>query len=195
MANNDSANAMDLDVRLACEAMKKGGVVIYPTDTIWGIGCDATRSDAVRKVFAMKKRVDSKALITLVGRPDELQRYVDEVPEIAYDLVEFSTKPLTIVYDRGRNVAPELLADDGSIGIRVTSDPFCRELCRVMRRPIVSTSANFSGAVSPASFADIDPELLAMADYVVTWRRGDRSKSQPSSVMKLSADGTFKILR
>lgn len=195
MANNDSANAMDLDVRLACEAMKMGGVVIYPTDTIWGIGCDATRSDAVRKVFAMKKRVDSKALITLVGRPDELQRYVDEVPEIAYDLVEFSTKPLTIVYDRGRNVAPELLADDGSIGIRVTSDPFCRELCRVMRRPIVSTSANFSGAVSPASFADIDPELLAMADYVVTWRRGERSKSQPSSVMKLSADGTFKILR
>lgn len=191
---NDNPAYFD-DVKLACEAMKKGGVIIYPTDTIWGIGCDATRSDAVKKVFAMKRRADAKALITLLGRADQLQRYVDEVPEVAYDLIEFSTKPLTIVYDQGRCVAPELLAEDGSIGIRVTSDPFCQELCRVMRRPIVSTSANFSGDPAPADFGHINKELLAMADYVVRWRRNDRSNAAASTVMKLSPGGTFKILR
>lgn len=183
------------DIARCCEVLRKGGVIIYPTDTIWGIGCDATRSDAVKRVYAMKGRDDAKALITLVGDSSLLTRYVDDVPEVAYDLVNLATSPLTVVYDRGRNLAPELLAEDGSIGIRIPDDDFCRELCRAMRRPIVSTSANFSGEPSPACFNDIDKRLLDKADYVVNWRRNDTSKVKPSSIMKLSAGGVFTIIR
>lgn len=183
------------DVERSVETLSKGGIIIYPTDTIWGIGCDATRSDAVRRIFELKRRADSKALITLLGDVRLLDRYVDDVPEQAYDLIEFSTRPLTIIYDRGRNLAPELLAADGSVGIRVTADPFCREVMRRLRRPIVSTSANFSGEPSPSCFAEISAELLAGADYVVGWRRNEANGARPSSIMKLSAGGLFSIIR
>lgn len=195
MAEKKTPQPFADDVARACQTMREGGVILYPTDTIWGIGCDATRPDAVRRVFEIKRRADSKALITLLPDAGLLQRYVDDVPELAYDLIEFTTRPLTIVYDRGINLAPALLGADGSVGIRVTSDPFCQALCRALRRPVVSTSANISGNPAPACFSEIDSEILSAVDYVAQWRRDDRRKSAPSSVMKLSADGQFKIIR
>ena len=158
---------IDEDIRLACEAMKRGGVVLYPTDTVWGIGCDATRSDAVRRVFEIKRRADNKALIVMLGDARMLDMYVDDVPEIAYELIDVAVKPLTIVYDRGRNLAPELLGEDGSVGIRVTGEYFSRRLCRAYRRPIVSTSANISGEPTPAIFSKISVEIKKQMDYIV----------------------------
>lgn len=183
------------DLEQAAAIIREGGLVLYPTDTVWGIGCDATRSDAVRRVFKLKRRADSKALITLLGNEAHLYRYVDEVPEVAWQLIEYSTRPLTIVYDRGRNLAPELLGADGSVGIRITREPFSAALCNSVRRPIVSTSANISGDPSPAHFGDISQEIIAGVDYVVRYRRSDRRQTQPSCVMRLSAGGLFTVIR
>lgn len=176
-------------------ALRSGGLIIYPTDTVWGIGCDATDSKAVRRVFELKKRTDSKALITLVDSIAALERVVDEVPEVAYQLLDVAVEPMTVVYDRGIGVAPELLAPDGSIGVRITSEPFSKELCRRFRRPIVSTSVNISGDPAPCSFAEIDPGLLEAVDYVCLTGRDLPWSSKPSTVIKLSADGVIKILR
>ncbi len=186
---------MEEDIKKACEVMRSGGVILYPTDTVWGIGCDATRSDAVKRVFEIKRRSDSKALIVLIGDADHLWKYVDEEPEIARELIDVAVRPLTIVYDRGRNLAPELLAADGSVGIRVTRERFSRCLCNAMRRPVVSTSANVSGNPTPVFFKDIDPEIINAVDYVVRSRRDENTPRQPSSVIKLGNDGTVKILR
>lgn len=183
------------DIRQACTALSQGGVIIYPTDTVWGIGCDATRSDAVRRVFDIKRRADSKALITLVDSTSRLERYVDNVPDVALDIIELSDRPVTIVYDRGRNLAPELLADDGSVGIRVTTEDFSRRLCRAYRKPIVSTSANISGRPAPATFDAIAPEIKDAADYIAVTRRDDTTTHRPSAVIRLSDDGTVKIIR
>lgn len=183
------------DLERAAETVLAGGLLLYPTDTVWGIGCDATRSDAVRRVFELKQRDDAKALITLLGNESFLPRYVDEVPEVAWQLIEYSTKPLTIVYDRGRNLAPELMASDGSVGIRVTREAFSAALCNRIRRPLVSTSANISCHPAPRCFSEIDPQIVAGVDYVVEYRRDDCRKAEPSSVMRLSADGLFKIIR
>ncbi len=186
----------DIEVERCVDALKKGGLVLYPTDTVWGIGCDACRQDAVGKIFALKKRDDAKALITLVDSVEMLDRYVDDVPEVAYQLIEVADKPLTIVYDRGINVSPNLLADDGSIGIRVTTDPFCKAVIRKLRRPLVSTSANISGDPSPSSFKEISSEIENGVDYVVNLRHGDAAgHSVPSTVIKLGNGGVFKILR
>ena len=183
------------DIRKAVEVMKKGGVILYPTDTIWGIGCDASNQKAVERVFEIKKRADSKALIILVGSVDDLWRYVDEVPEVAEQLIEASDRPTTIIYDRGRNIAPNAMGDDGSVGIRVTSEDFSKELCRVFRRPLVSTSANISGQSAPKTFAEISDEIKSSVDYIVEARRDDRSPSSPSIIIKISNDSTFKIIR
>lgn len=183
------------DIKRACDILKKGGVILYPTDTVWGLGCDATNSDAVNRVFKIKQRIDSKAMIVLLGNDNEIQRYVKEVPEIAYDLVALSVKPLTIVYDKGIYLAPELLAEDGSVGIRVTKEQFSMSLCKAFRRPIVSTSANISGKPTPAFFDEISDEIKAQVDYIVETRRDERIKHKPSSVIKLDSDGTVKILR
>lgn len=186
---------IDEDIKLACEAMKKGGVILYPTDTVWGIGCDATRSDAVRKVFQIKRRSDSKALIVMLGDESVLDRYVEDVPDIAYDLIALSDRPLTIVYDRGRSLAPELMGADGSVGIRVTNENFSRRLCRAYRRPIVSTSANISGEPTPVIFKQISDDIKSQIDYIVKSRRDDTEAKVPSSVIKLGADGIVKIIR
>lgn len=183
------------DLKQAAATVLAGGLILYPTDTVWGIGCDATRSDAVRRVFELKRRADSKALITLLGDDAHLHRYVDEVPEVAWQLIEYTTRPLTIVYDRGRNLAPELLASDGSVGIRITREPFSAALCRRIRRPLVSTSANISGQPSPSCFARISQEIVSGVDYAVNYRRDDTRTAQPSCVMRLSADGLFSIIR
>lgn len=183
------------EARRCAQCLKKGEIMLYPTDTIWGIGCDATNSEAVKRIFALKQRTDSKALIVLVDSMDMLDRYVDEVPEVAYQLIEAAVHPVTIVYDKGRGLAPELLAEDGSVGVRVTSDPFCRALCRALGRPIVSTSANISGMPPAKFYNEIAPELLDGVDCVAQWRLDDTTPSRPSSVIKLSAGGEVKILR
>jgi L-threonylcarbamoyladenylate synthase len=183
------------DIKKAVDTLRAGGIILYPTDTIWGIGCDATNSKAVRRVFDIKHRADSKALITLVGSLAALERTVEEVPDVAYQLLEVADKPMTIVYDHGRGVAPELLAEDGSIGVRLTTEPFSAVLCKAFGRPLVSTSANISGEPAPAHYGEISQEILGAADYVCTSRRDETAPAAASTVIKLSAGGVFKILR
>ena len=187
------------DIRQAVEVLRKGGVILYPTDTVWGLGCDATNSDAVKRIFQIKRRADAKALITLVGSIAQLERTVDEVPEVAYQLIEFSDRPMTIVYDAplaSARIAPELLAEDGTIGVRVTAEEFSAGLCSAFRKPLVSTSANISGSPAPEVYTQIDPEILAAVDYVCLSRRNEApGGARPSSVIRLSAGGLFKIIR
>lgn len=183
------------DIRAAVDVMNRGGVILYPTDTIWGIGCDATDEEAVRRVFELKRRDDSKALISLVDSEAKVQFYVRDVPEVAWDLMEFAGRPLTLIFDNVRNLAPNLLAPDGSAALRVTREEFSRELCRRMRRAIVSTSANVSGQPSPRRFADISPDILSAVDYVCTSRRNEKQNPPASSIIKLGAGGEVRVVR
>lgn len=186
---------MEDDIKKACEIMEKGGIILYPTDTIWGIGCDATNEDAVKRVYEIKKRIDSKALIVLVDKPVKVEFYVREVPEIAWDLIDVANKPLTIVYPNARNLATNVLADDGSVGIRITQETFSRKLCERFRKAIVSTSANISGQPSPTNFNEISDEIKQAVDYVVTYRQDDPYQPSPSSVIWIGEGGVIKILR
>lgn len=183
------------DIEKACEVMFNGGIILYPTDTIWGIGCDATNPEAVKRVYEIKKRIDSKALITLVDSPAKVNAYVQDMPEIAWDLIEFATKPLTIIYDKARNLAENLLAEDGSAGIRVTNEPFSKDLCMRFKKPIVSTSANISGEPSPQNFSEVSQEIISAVDYVVKYRQDEKAKAAPSSIIKLGNKGEVKIIR
>ena len=183
------------DVKAALEVLQKGGVILYPTDTIWGIGCDACSEEAVKRVYAIKNRIDSKSMLVLMENAALLERYVAEVPEIAYDLIELTDKPMTIIYDGARGLAKNLIADDGSIGIRITTEAFSSELIRRFKRPIVSTSANISGRLSPACFDEIEQEIIDSVDYVVKYRQNDTTKAVPSSIMKLGRGGEIKIIR
>lgn len=187
--------AMKEDIRRALDVLNKGGVILYPTDTIWGIGCDATNEEAVSRVYAIKRRTDAKALITLVDSEAKIQGYVREIPDVAWQLIDCSTRPLTIIYDGARHLAPNLLAEDGSVAIRLTREAFSRELCLRFHRPIVSTSANLSGEPSPATFDDISEDIKQAVDYVCTSRRDDRTPAHPSSIIKLAANGEVKIIR
>lgn len=183
------------EIKKACQVMNDGGVILYPTDTIWGLGCDATNPDAVRKVYEIKKRIDSKAMLVLVDSPVKVDFYTDEVPDIAWDLIELADKPLTIIYAHARNLAPSLLAEDGSVGIRVTTEQFSNQLCRRFRKAIVSTSANVSGQPSPANFSEISEEIKAAVDYIVSYRQEELNRPNPSSVIKLGKGGLIKIIR
>ncbi|MBS5979201.1 L-threonylcarbamoyladenylate synthase [Dysgonomonas sp. Marseille-Q5470] len=186
---------MEEDIKKAFEVLVSGGLILYPTDTIWGIGCDATNEEAVHRVYELKRRVDSKALITLLDNPIKLDYYIDEVPSLAWDLIELSEKPLTIIYDGARNVAPNLMAEDGSLAIRVTKEKFSQELCKRFRKALVSTSANISGEPAPANFDDISEEIKLGVDYIVKYRQEDTSKSKASSIIKLGKTGEVKIIR
>lgn len=186
---------MYAEVNRAADVIKRGGVVLYPTDTVWGIGCDGSNPEAVDKVFKLKRRADHKAMIILVDSADAVGCYVESMPDIARDLIEVTDHPLTIVYDKGVRLAPALLGADGSIGIRVTGEAFSAALCRRLRRPLVSTSANISGQPAPAVFPEIPEEIVNGVDYVVDYRREDLTRYRPSTVMRLSAGGEFKILR
>ena len=186
---------MKEDIRKACEVMQKGGVILYPTDTIWGIGCDATNEDAVKRVYDIKKRADSKAMLVLVDNAVKVDFYVNEPPEVAFDLIEYATKPMTIIYDDARNLAPNLLAEDGSVGIRVTAEEFSRQLCFRFRKAIVSTSANVSGEPSPATFGEISEEIKQAVDYIVQSRQQEKNAPKPSSIIKLGKGGQVKIIR
>ncbi len=183
------------EIKKAVEVMRNGGVILYPTDTIWGIGCDATNEVAVKKVYEIKKRADSKALICLVDSEAKIDFYVKDVPPVAWDLIELSTKPLTVIYDGARNLAPNLLAEDGSVGIRVTNEEFSKQLCFRFRKAVVSTSANISGEPSPKSFADISDEIKNAVDYIVGVRQNEKGGVKPSSIIKLGAGGVVQVIR
>ena len=183
------------DLRKACEVLERGGLILYPTDTIWGIGCDATNEDAVRRVYELKRRSDSKAMLVLLDSAAKLDRYVDEVPDIAWSLIEVADKPLTIIYSGAKNLAKNLIAENGSLGIRITGETFSHKLCEQFRRPIVSTSANVSGEPSPSVFAEISDVIKSGVDYIVGYRQDDKQAARPSSIIKLEAGGVFKIIR
>ena len=175
--------------------MREGGVILYPTDTIWGIGCDATNEDAVRRVYEIKQRQDSKAMLVLVDSSVKVDFYVRDVPEVAWDLIDLADKPLTIIYSGARNLAANLLAEDGSVGIRVTNEDFSKRLCQQFRKAIVSTSANISGQPSPKNFSEISEELKSAVDYIVGYRQEEMSNPKPSSIIKLDKGGVIKIIR
>ncbi len=179
----------------ALETLKSGGIILYPTDTIWGIGCDATNTEAVEKIFRIKQREDSKSMLLLVDNECKISSYVDSVPEIAYDLIELSDKPLTIIYSGAKNISDKLIAEDNSIGIRVTKEEFSNTLCKRFKKPIVSTSANISGEPSPGSFNDISEEIKNSVDYIVEYNQEINIKQVPSGIIKLGNDGTIKIIR
>lgn len=175
--------------------MREGGVILYPTDTVWGIGCDATNEDAVRRVYEIKQRQDSKAMLVLVDSSVKVDFYVRDVPEVAWDLIDLADKPLTIIYSGARNLAANLLAEDGSVGIRVTNEEFSKRLCQQFRKAIVSTSANISGQPSPKNFSEISEEVKSAVDYIVGYRQEEMSNPKPSSIIKLGKGGGIKIIR
>ncbi len=183
------------DMHEAVRVLQAGGVILYPTDTVWGIGCDATNKEAVQRIFQIKQRAEAKAMLVLLDAPGKLQGYVQEVPELAWDLIDCATKPMTIIYPNARNLAPSLIAEDGSVGIRITQELFSKTLCERLKRPLVSTSANISGTPTPAVFAEISEEILGAVDYVVRFRQDDTRKAQPSSIIKLGLHNEIKIIR
>ncbi len=186
---------MEEDIKQALACLRSGGIILYPTDTIWGIGCDATNAKAVERVFDLKKRAGSKSVIVLVDSEAAMERVADDVPEVAWQLVEVAARPLTLVLPRGRGVAPGVLGPDGTIAVRIPDDDFCRELCRRFRRPVVSTSANVSGTPAAGCFADIAPEIIEGVDYVVGHRRDDDCRGRASDIIKVGDGGLVEIIR
>ncbi len=184
-----------LDIQQALDTLRTGGLLLYPTDTIWGIGCDATDPAAVEKVYQLKGRHSDKSFITLLHHENQLESYVADVPEIAYQLIEYTERPLTIVYSSAKNLASNVLATDGSIGIRIVKHPFCERLLQRFRKPILSTSANISGQPAPGNYADISEEIRRGVDYIAEYGREDSAVGQPSVVIKLEAGGRFTFIR
>ena len=199
------------DLQQALQVLRSGGIIVYPTDTVWGIGCDATNVEAVKRIYALKQREDSKSMLVLLDSAAKLNYYVD-VPEAAEmllgvqntdrfadgaqtDLQDEPTKPMTIIYPNARHLAQNLIAEDGSIGIRITSEPFSQALCAQLKRPIVSTSANISGHPSARFFHEIEQAILEGADYVCLFRREDETPHQPSTIIKINADNSLRIIR
>ncbi len=196
------------DIQAALRVLREGGIIVYPTDTVWGLGCDATDAEAVKRLYALKEREDSKSMLVLLDSPAKLNYYVTDVPEAAWALLEASDysensdysefsdqKPLTIIYPGARNIAANLIAEDGSIGIRITHEPFSKALCEQLRHPLVSTSANISGHPTARFFHEIEQAVLDRADYVCRFRREDEVPCEPSSIIQVNADGTFRIIR
>ncbi|HDR68086.1 MAG TPA: threonylcarbamoyl-AMP synthase [Bacteroidaceae bacterium] len=186
---------MNIEIDKTLQILQNGGTILYPTDTIWGIGCDPANPEAVQKIYEIKKRDDRKSMLVLIDSVSMLTSYITDVPNIAYELIGVTDKPLTIVYPGARNLAANLIAEDGSLGIRVTIDPFCQQLIRRFGRPIVSTSANQSGETSPATFREISEKIINSVDYVVDWRRDEQTGKVSSSIIKIDIKGYFKILR
>ncbi len=186
---------MNNDIINALEVLRKGGLILYPTDTIWGIGCDATNSEAVKRIYELKKRADNKSMLVLIDNENRLSQYIREVPEITWELLDAADSPLTIIYSGAKNLAQNLVGEDGSIGIRIAKDEFCQQLISRFRKPIVSTSANISGTNSPATFSEISEEIKNGVDYIVKWKQDDCSKKAPSSIIKLDNKGRIEIIR
>ncbi|MDR1102739.1 MAG: threonylcarbamoyl-AMP synthase [Tannerella sp.] len=186
---------MTNDLKSACSVLREGGLILYPTDTVWGIGCDATSAGAVERIYALKRRADRRAMLVLLDSAAKLEAYVEEVPAVAWELMEVAVKPLTIIYPKARNVAPNLPGEDGSLGVRITAEPFSCRLCRMFRRPVVSTSANLSGRPAPASFREIAEEIRTGVDYVVRFRQDDLRPARPSGILRLGAGGLVQVIR
>jgi L-threonylcarbamoyladenylate synthase len=183
------------DLVKAVEVLRSGGIILYPTDTIWGVGCDATNPVAVRRIYEIKQRQDTKSMLVLMENPNLLNSYIAEVPEIAWELIEVADSPLTIIYPGAKNLAANLLAPDGSVGIRITTEAFTQQLIQRFRKPLVSTSANISGQKSPLNFAEISDEIKKSVDYIVKFRQDDLTRSNPSGIIKLGVGGQIEIIR
>ena len=186
---------MEQEIKNAIDTLLKGGTILYPTDTVWGIGCDATNKEAVDKILKLKKRSGAKSLIVLIDKEQQLNKYINEVPAIAWDLIEHSDKPLTIIYPGAKALAPNVLNEDGSVGIRVVKDEFCRKLINRFGKPIVSTSANISGEQTPKKFKEISSPILQGVDYIVNLRQTEPCIKEPSTIIKLAMNGEVKIIR
>lgn len=185
---------MQKDIKKALEVLQNGGIILYPTDTLWGIGCDAKNEKAVEKIYKIKKRDDKKSMLILLNNINFIRSYVKEVPEIALDIIEIATKPTTIIYPGAKNLAKNLIAEDGSIGIRITSEEFTDELLQRFKNPVVSTSANVSGDPAPKNFYDISDEIKSSVDYIVNYKQ-DMRANQPSSIIKIGLSNEIKIIR
>ena len=193
------------DLQAALRVLRNGGIIAYPTDTVWGIGCDATNVEAVKRIYALKQREDSKSMLVLLDSTAKLPYYIGEIPDTAWQLLDCCNdandendemmKPLTIIYPNARNMAPNLIAEDGSIGIRITNEPFSKALCAQLKHPIVSTSANISGQPAAHFYKEIDPAILEGVDYVCRFRRDDDCPAEPSSIIKINSDNSFRIIR
>ena len=185
---------MEEEVKKAFEVIKKGGIIVYPTDTVWGIGCDAADPEAIQRIYDLKERSETKSMICLVSDFRMLGRHVEEVPEAAYDILKYANKPTTIIYDRPKGIAENIISSDNTLAIRVVRHTFCQKLLNKLRGPIVSTSANISGEPTPKSFSEISDHILKGVDYVVNLQR-EKKATKPSSIIKLSSDGLVKIIR
>jgi L-threonylcarbamoyladenylate synthase len=183
------------EVAAALKIVQQGGIILYPTDTIWGIGCDATNTEAVKKIYRLKQRDEAKSMIILLDTDNKLPSYISDVPELAYDLIEFAENPLTLVMPGAKNISPALIAADGSVGVRVSNYPFCQQLIQRLRKPLVSTSANISGKPSPQYFSQIDQEIIDGVDYVVDIDQHSMEIKNPSTIMRLAPNGSFEFLR
>ena len=183
------------EIKKAVEILKNGGIILYPTDTIWGIGCDATNTKAVEKIYKIKNRKLTKSMIILLNNQNLISRYVEQVPDIAYNLIEVTDTPLTIIYSKAKNIAKNLIADDKSIAIRITTEEFTSKLLDYFRKPIVSTSANISGEKAPLNFYEISDKIKKQVDYIIKYRQNDLTKQQQSSIIKIDNNNVFKIIR
>jgi L-threonylcarbamoyladenylate synthase len=183
------------DLKLALTTLREGGIILYPTDTIWGLGCDATNKEAVGKIFRIKKRRESKSLIILVNGFPMLERYVRNIPDAAAEILDVSDTPITIIYPEGKNLASGICDEDGSVGIRICTDDFSNELITRLRKPVISTSPNYSGVKAPLNFSEIDEEIIQSVDYIVKYRQKDSKKNTPSSIIKVDNNGVIKIIR
>ena len=187
---------MDINTEIhnAFEVIQNGGIILYPTDTVWGIGCDATNAEAVSKIYALKKRAETQSMICLMNGEKMMYNVFKDIPEVAWQIMDLSEKPTTLILDNPRNVAPNIIAEDKSLGIRLVKEPFCFKLMERMKKPLVSTSANISGQPTPIAFKDISPEIVNGVDYVVNLNR-DKIAGKPSTIIKISNDSQVKIIR
>ncbi len=191
----ESSNNFTQDLSKCLETLKSGGVILYPTDTIWGLGCDATNEKAVKRIYNIKKRSDEKSMLVLLDNPNKIPSYINEMPEIAWDLIELTEKPLTIIYSNAKNLAKNLIGQDESVGIRISEDEFNQKLIQRFKKPIVSTSANISGEKSPQNFSEISQEIIDSVDYIVEWKQSDSTQMLSSSIIKLGIGGEVQIIR
>jgi L-threonylcarbamoyladenylate synthase len=188
------AVSFNTEIQKAYEVIQNGGIILYPTDTVWGIGCDATNAEAVAKIYALKKREESKSMIVLMNGEKMMYNVFKDIPDVAWEIIDLSEKPTTLILDNPKNVAPNIIAEDKTLGIRIVKEPFCFKLMERMKKPLVSTSANISGMFAPKSFKEIDPEIIKGVDYVVNLHQ-DKICKNPSTIIKLSLDNQVKIIR
>ena len=186
---------MENDIINSLKVLLNGGIILYPTDTIWGLGCDATNTVAIKRVYEIKRRHDKHSMLILMNSIEQLGEYVTQIPNEAIKLIESSAQPVTIIYPSAQNLPQNILADDRSIGIRITEDPFCSELISRFGKPLVSTSANLSGGRNPGNFSEIEDEVIPEADYVVRWRQNDNTRSVPSTIYKVNDKGGIILIR